>query len=1039
MKTKILIIILMLTAINSFASNPTGTCTVLKQPCNFDGVIVTTITSGMTLPLTFRYGDINYTIHSNVNSFSDTLYGVSYCYGVYIIDNFGNSLNLSTGIIKPFNVDFPVTTDAICPKTTGTASVTINNGSAPDSVKWFIVKSTYPSFVLGNYVGTGNPINLPSENYIALAYKNGCSEFSQTDSTGIGGSINNVSTITYTVNTTTANCTNGTASITNIAGGIAPYTYKWSNGANSSSISNLTMGLYSTTVTDVQGCYKANNFIGINQSISIGINSSITNATCLQNDGSVITFGSGGTPPYTYLYSNGATSQTASGLSAGTYIYATVIDANGCSSGESYSYISGTTPISVNYSATPSSCTAATGSATLSVKGGTSPYTIDWNTYPLQSGLTINNMPSGSYNFKVTDSVGCIQTGIAYIPPQSNIIASVTSLNPVCPYNTGSVNSNVSGSNPPFTFLWNTGSTAQSLSNVPVGTYSCVITDNIGCSVTKNTFISMTSPVSIGITTTPASCLYASDGSALANAYGGTAPYTYKWSNGQTAYIATGLSTGYYFVNVTDVNGCKNLNNYYSMVGYNSANDSCYCTIKGKVYQDMNGNCQYDSGEQGIEHIMIHCSGYGYSFTDANGDYSFLVPTGNYILSELVQYIYPLASCQNNNVNINVTASSGCISTVDFANVINPLHDIHLISTCSNNAVPGNSFTQGVIVQNDGTVNETNIDFSYKHDGQLLYVNTTPNIYTQLDSVNEPNWYSVNSGFPSLSPGASAILLNNYMVPTNIPLATSVYFQDSAAYQLPMSNWLTDYTPWNNVNKYQTNIVGSFDPNFKEVTPKGVGINGNIYRSDSVLDYVIHFQNTGSYYAENVIVVDTLDPDLDWTSIRLGYSNYNYTASLSDNGILKITFKNINLSCQSQSDINSRGLVAYSIKQKHNLALGTKITSSSAIYFDYNSPINTNTTLNTIYSPDGLEEHSLISDISVYPNPTINYLTLDFGNNLRFTNYELRIYDVIGNLILGKNINNNKTNIDVSSLPSGLYILKVKTENSELIRKFVKE
>lgn len=1016
---------------NIYSQTPTGAYTVLQQPCNNDGELAVNITSGLTPPLTFTYYSTNNEtfVHSNLSSLNDTLYGISNPIQFVTVTNpnYTDTAYLQILMNAPFQIDNPIRTHAVCPSLTGTAQLTINGGATPASVKWYHTGNNGQ----GAYIGNGNPINLSQGTYSALVIDgNGC----QTETTN-DIIINNISNITYSVTTTAASCTNGAATVTNPSGGVAPYTYQWSNGANTPSVSNLILGYYDVKVTDAQGCYAIRNTY-IQQSINIIVNTTPTAATCLQNDGSAISFGSGGTPPYTYVYSNGVAGQTANGLSGETYIYVTATDANGCI-GSGGAYISTSTPINVTFTTTNSSCTSPTGSATLSIGGGSVPYTVKWETSPVQNGLSINNMPEGVYGFSISDAAGCIRTGAVNIQPQSSITAFAYSSNAICPATTGNVNVSVSGSNPPFTYLWNTGATTSSILGAPLGNYTCVITDNVGCSRTKDTYLSSSSPINIGLSSTPASCIYTNDGSAYANATGGTAPYTYNWSNGQTGVNATALAPGCHNVFVRDVNGCTQ--GGYTFLDYNSANNNCYCTITGKVYNDLNNNCQFDLGEQGIERIMIHCAGFGYSFTNANGDYSFKVPTGNYTLSESVQNAYPLASCQNNSIAVSVTAASNCVSTVNFANTITPIHDIHIIATSINNAIPGNTYTQGLIVQNDGTVSESTIVLGKKHDGQLSYMNTTPSLYTQPSSVLAPTWYIVTSGFPTLSAGASTMMYTDYSVPTNIPLGTDVNFWDTAAYAAPMSNWLNDYTPWNNVINYTATIIGSYDPNFKEVSPKGSDIYGYITTSDSVLDYVIHFQNTGSYYAQKVVVIDTLDTDLDWSSLRAGYSDHRYEASISENGILKFTFNNINLDWQAHSELGSRGLVSYSIKQQKNLSPGTTIKNSAAIYFDYNSPVITNQTLNTIELPMGIEMTKSNDNISIYPNPATTEININLNaeNNLSSIN----IYDLQGRLLQNeKGVNNSALyKVNISSLVNGLYLIElVKTDGSKTTIKFMK-
>ncbi|MCW3083590.1 MAG: hypothetical protein JWP12_956 [Bacteroidetes bacterium] len=1016
----------------------TISCITIQQPCHNNGILAVS-TTGLTPPIDFSYydGTGGYFQHTGVLSVNDTLRNI----GNAIIYVYANSSSIpmpvytsATGMNVPFTVDAPVTTNAICPSLTGTAQITINGGTAPASVQWY----NFNWAGTGSYVGTGNPMTLPAGEYSTIVTDAaGCMITSGTDSSA-AIYIQNISGISFSVPTTDANCTNGTAMVTGISGGMAPYTYLWQNGATTSTLSGLSRGSCDVTVTDAQGCYQLG-YGYISQAVTIGANPVATDATCLQNDGSVISFGSGGMPPYTYVYSNGMTGQTASGLAGGTNLNVTVTDANGCV-GTEYTYINTTTPITVTYTTTASSCTAPTGTTNLSISGGTVPYTINWNTTPVLSGAALSGLAPGEYTFTVTDAVGCVRTGTVTIPPVSIIVASIAPSNPVCPAVTGTVNVFATGTTPPFTYSWNNGATTPAITSVPMGSYSCLITDAVGCSVTKYADVVATSPINIGFSSTQASCIYSADASILANATGGTAPYTYNWSNGQTGPNATSLTAGNYYVYVTDANGCtQNYYNNHAYVGYNPANDNCYCTITGKVYQDLNSNCVYDSGEPGIEHIMMHCNNFGYAFTDANGDYSFLVPSGTYTLSESVQYAYPLASCQSNAILVTVTAASSCVNTVNFANNMNTIHDMHILRTFVNNAIPGNTYTQGLIIQNDGTVPESAIQLGYRHDGQLTFTGTSPSVYSQLSPVAEPNWYSVTSGFPTMAAGSSTMLYSNNTVATNIPLNTLVNFYDTIAAAAPMNSWLSDFTPWNNVQHYQTTVIGSYDPNFKEVSPKGYGATGDITTADSVLDYVVHFQNTGSYYAQKVVVMDTLDADLDWNSLKPGYSDHPYTATMTENGVVKFTFDNINLDWKDRNDMDSRGLISYSIKQKAHLSPGTQIKNSAAIYFDYNAPVITNQTLNTIAVNASVAEMKTNNMISIYPNPATEEITIAMEHAENIT--AINIYDLQGRLVQTEAVNKNNTvqKVMIGNLMNGIYFIELKkTDGQKITGRFIK-
>lgn len=1041
------IALLLATTIHLGAQTMTGT--VLNQPCNNNGQIGVTVT-GLTPPISYVYSNqaANQTItHSGVGSLTNSATGLGAYQGVWSWFNVNvwtvsasdgtNTASMTLTLNPAFSADSISVSPAVCPASASLQVQSFSGGTAPFTCVWTNTASSI------SY--TGNPAAVPNGFYtFVITDAMGCMITSVPTGSFNGIYVMNQSNIVVSMSGSAANCTNGTA-VANPSGGTAPYTYLWSNGATTQSISGLSQGQYNCIVTDAIGCSSIGYYY-VQQSITINYNNSITNATCLQNNGSVISFVSGGTAPYSFLWSNGATTQNISGLAGGFYNLQ-ITDANGCT-GYGSAFINATTPINVTYNTAPSSCTAATGAATVNPTGGTAPYTIVWNTFPTTtSGPSISGMPGGNYSFLITDANGCIRTGIVTIPLVSTISAFISGGSPVCPATTGFLGVNVSGSNAPFTYLWSNAATTGIITGIPTGAYSCTITDAVGCTVVKSMYLSQISPVTVGFNVTPASCRYATDGSIAANATGGTAPYTYLWNNSQTSATATALGTGYYSVIVTDANGCKapyNISNTF--VSYNAANNSCYCTITGTVYADANSNCVKNSGELGIPNIQVHCTGFGYAYTNTNGVYSFQVPTGTYTITETVQQIYPLASCQSNNQVVAVTAATNCVSQVDFANNVVPISDLHIITANMNWPVPGNNYQQKVIVQNDGSVVESSVKLGYTHDGQLGFVNCTPWALTQQNAISYPNWYSITTGFTSLNPGASSTAFINYNVPTNIPLSTAVNFQDSVANSAPIStSWLTDNTPWNNVDDHTTYVIGSYDPNFKEVSPQGTGPQGFITYSDSSLTYVIHFQNTGTYYAQNIVVVDTLDSDLMLSSMRPGYSDHNYTTTMSDNGVVKFTFSNINLPWQSAyGDMMSSGMVTYSVKLKKNLAMGTQIKNQAAIYFDYNDPIITNTTLNTLAAviPTSVKENKKLSadGVLLFPNPARERFTLAFASK-EAGRGTLSIMDISGREVSVSDVQiqegENHLSSSTSQLQNGIYLVQLKTGKETVTKKMI--
>jgi len=1022
---------MLLIAMIAFAvmSNAQITFTINTQPCNANGIITANFT-GMTTPLTVTWSMYGLTVtHTGVSTLSDQLTGWNGAQiSLTVVDATPTTYYGFHAAAPPFTFT-DTTSIAICPAL-GAVGLTITGGTAPFTYEW------YTQGTSTTVLGTTNPISLASGAYdVKVTDANGCVWGTRIDSSAGYIYIPSAPAFNYPVSTTAANCTNGTASVGTILGGTPPYTYLWSNAATTSSISGLTMGSYYVTVTDANGC-AVNNSAYVMQAVTINVNTTPTPATCLQSNGAITGFGSGGTPPYSYLWSNSATTQTQTGLPAG-YLTLTVTDAHGCV-GNGGGNILASTPITATNSVTASSCTASTGSGTLTVAGGTTPYTITWYTYPAQTGTTATGLPAGDYGFHITDNVGCVRDGTVHIPPVHIIACNFSETDATCTLSNGALAVFASGGTTPYTYLWSNSATTSSISGLGSGGYTVTVTDNSGCHVTKYAQVDVYSPVHVGISSTPASCIFNSDGSAHAVVWGGTSPYTYGWSNSSTSSTISGLHKGYYSVFVSDANGCTAHDQTY--VGYNPSNNSCYCTITGTVYNDANQNCTQDVGELGLQNIQIHCSGQGYAYTDASGVYSFIVPTGSYTVSQTILGFYPLAPCQSNAIPVSVTASSGCVHTINFADTVTPIHDMHISTWDYNLPVPGNTYYQHVVISNDGTVTESAIQAGYLTDGQLPSPSFIPStIFTGTGDYRD----ITSSTSPTMAPGATRPFLVHYPVPTNIPLGTNVVFEDSVAYVAPISNWLNDYSPWNNVNYFTTTTVSSYDPNFKEVSPKGTGPTGLIPYTDSVLEYMVHFQNTGTYQAQNVVVVDTLSSNLDWTTLRPIYRSAECATTIDENGVAKFTFNNINLPTATNDPITSNGMLTYTIKLKHALPVGTQIKNTASIYFDYNAPVQTNTTINTLSSATEVNTVAATenSSFTVFPNPANNIVYAVINSNGANANGYISICDLSGRVVMTKEISTakgqQKVSVNVNTLSPGIYFVNLYNDSKVQTQKLV--
>lgn len=998
---------------------------LVTPPCHNDGVLSVTFT-GLTPPMTVKWytqGSTGTIItHTGVAGLTDVL--TSYSGGPILVsatDTFGVMDTASYAGAPPFTFYF-TSGIAPCPDP-DTLTATVIGGTAPFHYSWY---NTATSGIMG----TVNPITVTSGAVYGVTITDGagCIYGSLDDPTVIYAYA--APTFFDSLLTTTANCTNGTATAHPYGGGVAPFTYLWSTGATTQTISSLVTGVYYVTITDAIGCTY--NDVGyVPQSTLISVPVVPTPTTCLAADGAVIAFGSGGMPPYSFLWSNGSTSASQSGITSGSY-NVTVTDANGCV-GTGSAYVGASTPISVTYTSTPSLCTSPTGTAILSISGGTLPYSTMWYTTPGQTGATAIALTAGTYSFKVTDAMGCVQTGSAVIPPIDVISTSFLYTPATCTLSNGSITTYPTGGVTPYTYLWSTGTGGASLTGRPAGYYTVTITDNLGCKLFSSAYIPYNSPVGIGATATPATCIFANDGHNTAYAWGGTPPYSFGWSTGGTTSTISALPAGPYWVHATDAMGCTTFNEY-SYVGYDSTGTSCYCTIDGTVYYDINGNCTQDPGESGLKNVQIHITGGStnvYVYTDATGHYSHKVPSGSYTVSETVLAYYPLSTCQLNNVHVTAVAGTGCVNTVDFSNSMDTVHDTHISTWDYIPAVPGHTYSQVTVVSNDGTVPEDSIYVGYKPDGQLYSPSFVPGSYF----AGVPYSYNTNSTF-SLAPGETKKFYMNYTVPTNIPLNTPVVFKDTTVHNDTADVWTLDNSPWNNVNYFITKTRGSYDPNFKEVNPTGSGAAGTISYTDSILEYMVHFQNTGNYPAENVVVIDTLDDNLDWTSLRPVFQSAQCKVTLMQSGlkkVVKFAFDNINLPDKQSDEIRSNGMFTYTIHIKPGLAVGTQFRNRAAIYFDYNEPVITNTTLNTLGTAGpgvGVTNVSptAANSFAVYPNPASKNFTAAINSDVA-ASAKLIVADITGRTMITKTITLQKGSqtipVDASHLAAGTYFVSV--------------
>jgi len=1027
---------IMCTALSS-KSQSAITGTILQAPCHNDGRLAVHV-SNLTPPISFTYVIPGFPtiVHANVNSNADTITGLPGISRatlggapgsvVVIASSAGSGPVYGQFTIQPAFQLLLNNTIGTCPSPS-TFQIVPSGGSSPFS---YIVTDLY-----SGQVHTTHPlVSSGTHNFnTTVTDANGCSVTSLEDTLG------QRRTLHATISSTPASCTNGVASVNTITGGVAPYSFLWNTGQSTPAITGLINGLYTCTITGADGCNKSVSEY-VQQTPAIQGSLTVTNALCQQNDGSIACTPGGGIPPYTFQWSNGATTQTVSGLPGGNNTYYVIItDSQGCI-GTAHAIVHNNTSLAATYATTPSSCSQATGSATLTPSGGTPPYSISWSTVPGNTTTVIQGKASGHYDFQVTDATGCTFKNSLFISsPGPGMSAQITT-QPNCLSLTGNILLWTGLHDLPHTYLWSNGATTQSLFNVPTGAYSCTITNSKGCQLTTQALLTAQSAININVSTIPASCRYTADGSISISAGGTAGPYTFQWSDGHTGPVNTGIAAGTYWVKATDANGCSV--DKMIELDFDAGNTSCYCTVQGTVYNDVNANCLKDAGEPGIPNVLMHISGGDYTYTDINGGYRFYLPSGTYTLTETTPVYHSLAGCQVNNIPLTITASAGCVHHYDFANSSVTAHDLSIIAVDQIQAVPGGTYKQRLIIRNNGTIPEPLPVHSHTHDGKFHYNNASSFNYVQSNQGISPHRYELAAGSLTLAPYEVTSSMLNYDVPASANPSTVISFYDTVAYAAPMANWLADHTPDNNTYAHQTTIAGSYALSYKEVNPKGQGPQGYISTNDSILHFIIHFHNPESYRVKDIMIEDSLDPNLAITSVVPGYSDHPYHVTMSQTGVLRFYFDSIMLPPAPYNPTFGSGMVMYSAHLKPNLPTGTRIRNTARIFIDQNNHITTNTTLNTIGSIVSVHEQKSneTERFRLFPNPATDIFHLaspvidDETVQYTITDLNGRVLECEwiklpgGQAILDRSTTN---------LESGIYFIRLQNAHLNLVQKLI--
>jgi large repetitive protein len=510
---------------------PVVTTALTYPACNGDnGTAIATVSNG-TSPYTYTW--------SNGATTSSQLALSAGDYTITIEDAICNTTQTIIDITQPTPlIGGTSSTGVLCNGgATGTATGTSTGGTSPYTYSWSPAegtKSTATGLTAGTYT-------------ITVKDKHGCIETAAI-------TVTQPAAIELSTTYTDATCSVLGSATVSASGGTAPYTYAWTlTGGNAATANGLSAGNYTITVHDNNDCEQTAT-VTITQPTPIALSTTFTDATCSAL-GSATVSASGGIVPYTYDWNPTAqNTANATGLTAGNYTI-TVSSGGGCSTTASVTITQAST-LNASTSSTPASCGLNNGTATISVIGGTLPYTYEWNPSG-QTTATATGLGLGTYTVITIANNGCSATTTVVVTQPTTVTATMGApTNPLCNGETGSATVTATGGTLPYTYAWTGGAGAAATATITAGTYTVTVTTNTGCTSTASVVITQPAllTASMGAPTNP--LCNGETGSATVTATGGTLPYIYAWTGGGGAAATATVPAGNYTVTVTDANGC---------------------------------------------------------------------------------------------------------------------------------------------------------------------------------------------------------------------------------------------------------------------------------------------------------------------------------------------------------------------------------------------------------------------------------------------------------------------------------------------------
>ena len=485
--------------------------------------------------------------------------------------------------------------------------------------------------------------------YLEVSDANGCGT---TDSIEIVDPVQ----LTTTISAGTDNCdgpSDGTATVMASGGtGAGTYTYAWSDpqAQQTATATDLDNAVYFVTVTDGNGC-TAIDTVDVSAPPALMASVVAEDVLCFNDaTGSLTVTASGGTPPYSYAYSDPTLPDApfVGQLLAGNYGIITVTDANGCTAQTDAANAIITQPgggLFVTTTAVDVNCYGdANGSISLAIGGGTAPYSYSWPDLPGQTDSIVTGLSVGNYLGSVTDANGCTLLVQSEIDQPDSISISLTSNQFTCNTFTVDIAATVSGGRGFLIFDWDGPNgfdldTQNAFGVTEAGTYTLTVSDANGCTASEQWVVDPPPPgISLDFGMPDTICFGESDGSATATVSNGVEPYFAQWDNNTVGLTISDVPTGYHTLTVIDLVGCQAIDSVFIeqrpeiVVSLEQTAASCFdgddgtVTLTDITYGGVDqplSNYTYDWSDQsatGLEVLGAQGGlGYGVTVTDALG------------------------------------------------------------------------------------------------------------------------------------------------------------------------------------------------------------------------------------------------------------------------------------------------------------------------------------------------------------------------------------------------------------------------------------